>query len=405
MKIIQVNKFFDLRGGAEMYMHRLSAHLAERGHEVHVFSTYSDHNKPSSDEKYFITRYELNQKEDWITDLKKARNFFWNSEAKKNFERMLDEVQPDVVHIHNAYHHLSSSIFFALQKRPHIKVVQTLHDYKLACPNYKMYVNNDICEKCRGGKYYQAVKNRCLAPGILPNCLASLEMSFTKITHIYEKTVDFFICPSKFMKKKMEEWGEPPSKMIYLPNPIDIPAEVSPQRGGGNYIYIGRLHEVKGVDIIIKAITSVDNLKLDIVGEGPEREKLEELARRTDPDRVKFFGFQTGEKLKELRSKAKAMLLPSRWYENAPLSILESLSWGIPVIGSDIGGIPEMIEDGKTGFLAKNNNVDDWISSLLKMEKLNLEDRLKMGDLGREFVARQMNWKKHLQKIEEIYQS
>jgi len=407
MKIIQVNKFFFFFCGAEGYMHRLSAHLAQRGHEIHAFSTYSPNNKPSQDEKYFVTRYELDRSDGLVTDFKKAKNFLWNSNAKKRFEQMLKDVQPDVVHIHNAYHHLSSSILFALRKHPSIKVVQTLHDYKLACPNYKMYTNHKICERCKGGHYFEAIKNKCLADNLASNCLACLEMGFTKFTQIYEKTISSFICPSHFMKNKMEEWGEPPSKLIYIPNPTDTPSEqeLSKNRGKGNYVYIGRLHEVKGVDIIIKAITSVDNLKLDIVGDGPDRQELEELARRTDPDRVKFFGFQTGDDLKKIRAEAKAMLIPSLWYENASLSILEAFAWGVPVIGSDVGGIPETVQNDKTGFLAKMGNVDSWITALSKMENLSFTDRLAMGDNARRFVQEKMSWEKHLNQIENIYKN
>ncbi len=346
-------------------MHELSRRLTERGHEVHAFSTRSPKNLQSADKDFFVHRYNYDRKEGISKDAKKAINFIWNREAKEALESQVTEIKPDVIHLHNIYHHLSSSILSVIRKHK-IPCVQTLHDYKLACPNYKMYTQGSVCERCKGGKYYNAILHKCLFPGLAPNILAAAEMSLTKITHSYERTVKAFICPSKFMLDKMVDWGDPPGKLTYLPNPVEIPTQVSGNRGHGAYAVIGRLYPEKGIETLIRAVARVPSVKLDIVGEGPDRNKLESLANQIAQGRINFVGFQTGEELKRIRREAKALCIPSVWYENAPLTALEAMAEGVPLIASDIGGLPELVTDGVSGFLAKPDSIESWIEALDK---------------------------------------
>ncbi|MDF1496862.1 MAG: glycosyltransferase family 4 protein [Patescibacteria group bacterium] len=402
MKILQINKFFDLRGGAEVYMHELSRRLTERGHEVHTFSTKSPKNLQSADRDYFVHRYNYDRKEGMSKDAKKAINFIWNKEAKQSLDSQLTDLKPDVIHLHNIYHHLSSSILSVIRKHK-IPCVQTLHDYKLACPNYKMYTQGKVCERCKGGKYYNAILHKCLFPGLAPNILAATEMSLTKITHSYERTVKTFICPSKFMMEKMVDWGEPPGKLAYLPNPVEIPSQTSPQRGHGNYVFIGRLYPEKGIETLIRAVARVPSAKLNIVGEGPDRNRLEVLANQIAQGRINFLGFQTGEELNRIRREAKALCIPSVWYENAPLTALEAMAEGIPLIASSIGGLPELITDGVSGFLAKPDSIESWIEALSQMETFTGEQRAELGDYGRDQAVKYFGWESHLEALEKIY--
>lgn len=402
MKILQINKFFDLRGGTEVYMHELSSRLKVRGHDVHAFSTKSARNLQSADSEYFVKRFNYDRKEGAAADAVKAINFLYNREAKKSLESQISELKPDVIHLHNIYHHLSTSILSAIRKS-NIPCVQTLHDYKLACPNYKMYTEGAVCERCKGGKYYNAVFHRCLFPGIAPNILAATEMSYTKITQAYERTVKSFICPSNFIKDKMQDWGEPPGKLFYLPNPIETSASVSPERGRGNYVFIGRLSPEKGLETLIRATGRVPSVKLDIAGEGSERAKLEQLANQVAPGRINFLGFQTGKELYEIRGRAKALCLPSVVYENAPLTVLEAMSSGVPVIGSNIGGVPELVTDGISGFLAEPDSMESWIEALRQMESFTNEQRFELGDAGKEATLEKFSWETHLKTLEKIY--
>ncbi len=404
MKILQIHKFFDLRGGAEVYLHQLINKLRERGHDVHAFSTKSASNLQSADKDYFVTRYNYDRKEGIGKDIKKAINFLWNKEAKQSLQIQINDLQPDVIHLQNIYHHLSTSILSVIRKSG-IPCVQTLHDYKLACPNYKMFTKGAVCERCKNGKYYNTIINQCLFQGYAPNVLATLEMSMTKIAQSYERTVNFFLCPSHFIKNKMQEWGEPPGKLIYFPNPVDIPSVVPQRLSVGPYVFIGRLYPEKGIEILIRAVARVPSVRLNIVGEGPERNHLESLAKQIAPNRVNFLGFHTGLELEQIRNTAKAVCMPTLMYENASLSVLESMAVGVPVIASDIGGLSELISDGVSGFLVKPDSIESWIEALNQMESFTPEQRADLGQMARKHVEQNHNWQKHLDELENIYRT
>lgn len=401
MIILHVNKFFDLRGGAEFYLHQLISHQKKQGHEVHVFSTRSGHEIGMGDEKFFVTRYAYNKIEGPWTDLKKAASFMWNVEAAKSFSRMLAEIKPDIVHLHNIYHHLSTSLLAEISKSK-IPCVQTLHDYKLACPNYKMFTEGKACERCKGGHYSQAIRHNCLN-GFLFDLLAVTEMNFTKYRQSYERAVKTFICPSDFMRKKMLDWGEPPGKFSLLRNPVEVPSELPSGRGTATYVYIGRLSSEKGLDTVVRAFARLPNCELKIIGDGPEKINLERLANDLSAKNVHFLGFQSGEVLLGLRSTAKALLMPTLMYENSSLAILEALAYAVPVIGSDIGGIPELVKDGVNGFLVQPGKVESWIEAVQQMEAFDSSQRLEMGEAGRELAIKNHGWENHLKQLEMIY--
>jgi glycosyltransferase involved in cell wall biosynthesis len=280
--------------------------------------------------------------------------------------------------------------------------VQTLHDYKLACPNYAMFTQGKACERCKGGHYCQAIRHNCLK-GFWPSALAATEMSLTKFDQAYERTVAAFICPSRFMQDKMRDWGEPPGKLIHIPNPTDWPEQVAHDRDTGPYVYIGRLSREKSVETLIKAAASLPEIEMSIIGDGPERQRLERLAYELAPHSVRFLGFESGEVLARHRRQARAMLLPTISYENSPLTVLEALAQGVPVIASNIGGIPELVKDGLSGLLVEPGNVDAWIDAFKQMQGFSSAQRLGMGDAGREAVKRDHAWTNHLEKLQKVY--
>lgn len=401
MKILQVHKFFDLHAGAEIYMHELAKRQREAGHDVHFFSTHFERNVPSKDEQYFVTRYDLAKKHDPLTRLKIAVNFLWNLEAKRAFERELDELKPDVIHLHNIYHHLSTSILAPIRKRG-IPCVQTLHDYKLAAPNYPMFDHGAPCERSKGGKYYQVILHRCLSPKFLYNALAAAEMYFTKWTQAYERTVSFFLCPSHFMKEKMEDWGEPAGKLRYVPNPTDWIEEPA-VRGGGYLFFGGRLSEEKGLESFLKASIKIPELPVKIAGRGPYEEKLRALVRDSGASHIEFLGFISPAEVAKWRSRAEAEILPAIWYENASLAVLGAMAAGLPVLTTRIGGNPELVEDGVNGFLALPNDAEDWSRTLRRFLATTPEIRGQMGEAGRDRVRKRHLWKDNVALIERIY--
>lgn len=402
MKILHVNKFFDLRAGAEIYMHDLMRHQQAAGHEVHALSTRSPGNLPSPDASRFVTRYDLSVREGAATDLKKAANFVWNREARRAMEQTLRDVKPDVVHLHNIYHHLSTSILGPIRQAK-IPCVQTLHDLKLACPNYRMYTEGALCERCKGGNYLEAVKHRCLFTGFLPNLLAAMEMGMTKGRQSYERTIHTFICPSQFMADKMIEWGEPASKFAVLRPPIDLPAQPA-MRGGGYLLAVGRLSPEKGYAELVRAAAKVLQVSIKIAGIGPEEDRLRSFIHAHELKNVELVGFKRGSDLEKLYREAEGFIACPIGYENAPLAVLDALAYGLPLLVSDIGGLPEMVRDGHNGFLVERANIDAWVQVLKQFSSLSFKAREDMGRASRDHVrSLYPDWARHIASIEEVY--
>ena len=401
MKILHVNKFFDARDGVDIYLQRLMRHQADGGHEVHVLATRARTNAPSPDEPYFVHRFDYAKSEGAKEDFRKAAAFIWNREAASAMDRMLDGIRPDIVHLHNIYHHLSTSILAPIRSRT-VRCVQTLHDWKLACPNYSMFTQGSVCERCKGGKYWNAVTHACLFPSCAANTLGACEMAMTKMSQAYEKTVHRFIAPSEFLRTKMIEWGEPATKFTVVPNPADIASMPAP-RGGGYVLGVGRLNVTKGFETLIRAAARVPTLPVRIAGTGPDEERLKSIARSLGAANVSFLGFVPPNELREIRLRAEAVAVPSVWYENSPLAILEALGEGIPVLASNIGGIPELVEDNVHGLLAAPGDIDAWTACLQTFLALPEDRRKEMGAHGQKRIHFRHSWTKHLEGIENVY--
>lgn len=401
MTILHVNKYFGMGSGVEVYMQDLMAHQVAAGHTVHVFSTRSPNNTPSPDASRFVERFDYARSEGAMRDAQKAMAFLWNKEAERAMEQAIQDFHPDVIHLHNIYHHLSTSILKPIRAH-RIPCVQTLHDYKLACPNYKMYTEDAICERCKGGRYLEAVKHRCLFPTTAGNMLAALEMGMSKFTQSYEKTVGLFLASSEFIRNKMIEWGEPPSKIDVVTNVTNMPATVGSREG--NYILAAaRLSTEKGFEYLIRAAARVPEVKIKIAGTGPEESRLKVLAQSLDAVNVEFVGFQRQDELREIRRKAQAFVITSVWYENAPFAVIEAMADGLPIISHRVGGLPELVEDGYNGLLVESKNIEQ-LATALKRVAFGIEcDPVKMAENSRTKAMTKYNWDGHLKMIDAAY--
>ncbi len=344
MKILQVNKYHYPRGGADRYYLDLGERLESAGHEVAYFAMNHPRNLATPWSKYFVSRVSYNEQV-WKYALKIPGRTLYSLEAKNKFKRLLRDFQPDVIHVHNIYHQLSPSILDAAAQAK-IPVIMHLHDYKLVCPNHALFVGGKVCEKCLGGSYTACIKQRCVKDSLTASVLAAAEMYLHhKVLKIYAKNISLFIAPSLFLKNLLVKAGWPAEKIEVINNAFStgLPAPLNTDRED-YFLYYGRLSEEKGVDVIIKAISLNKDLKLKIAGSGPADISLQtlgaEAARRGQLD---FLGWREGRALSTLIAQAKAVIIPSRWYENFPLTALEALSFGTPIIASDIGGLPEIV--------------------------------------------------------------
>ncbi len=401
MRILYVNKFFDLHGGAEVYVHRLIKKQIAAGHEVHVFSTQSQKNQPSLDAARFVKRFDYSRSEGALRDAHKAVAFLWNREAKRAMTETLRDLRPDVIHLHNIYHHLSTSILAPI-RQSRIPCVQTLHDYKLACPNYKMFTEGSVCERCKGRNYFESVVHQCLFPSTAANMLAAVEMGMTKLAQSYERTVKIFIAPSQFLADKMVAWGEPSSKFEVIPNPVDIP-EVSASRDGNFLLAVGRLSIEKGFDTLIRAAARVPDVRIKIAGIGPEESRLKQLVKTLNAKNIEFVGFLRHDDLGEMRRRAMGLVVPSVWYENAPLAVLEALADGLPVIASRIGGLPELVEDGNNGFLFDAQSPEALAIAMKRFVTGDGCNPSAMAASSRHRAKERYTWSMHMAALEALY--
>ena len=402
MKILFVNKFYYLRGGAERSFFESSLILEARGHRVIPFSMQDERNEPTPYARYFVDNVEFNRDHSLREKIEIIPRVIYFSQDRRKLEQLLRKEHVDVAHLHNIAHQLSPSILDSFKKFG-IPVVQTMHDYKLICPTYMMLAKEQVCQRCLGGHYYHAALQKCNKDSFSASLLNMVEMYIHRGLNLYERGIDLFIAPSRFLRQKLIEDGIGDTPIFYLPNFIDT-KEYIPQYGGQNYcVYFGRLASNKGVMTLIRAMRGLGNLNLRIVGEGLQRQALQDLVRQEKLNNVEFLGYLSGGNLKDVIKNSLFVVVPSEWYENCPFSILESFALGKAVIGSEIGGIPELIVPGKDGLLFKPGDVDDL---RVKMQSLasDPERTVKMGMNAREKAERKYGVDAHYKMLMAAYE-
>jgi len=403
MKILLINKFFYRRGGAETYFFDLAKLLESRGHEVAYFCMRHNENFETEWSKYFVSEVDLTKRQGAVKDAVTAARFIYNIEAKKKLKKLLREFKPDIIHLHNIYHQLSSSVLDVLKGYGAPKVM-TLHDYKLICPNYSLFTKGEVCERCFRHKYHQAVINRCVQDSYSASALAALEMSYTKARQIYENVIDCFVSPSAFLSQKLADWRVKTKRVERVPNFVFLDDFKPNFEPGRYYLYFGRISPEKGISDLLNVFGHMASLKLKIAGTGPLEASLFETAQAQGIGNVEFLGYQKQDDLKGLISGARAVIVPTLMHDNYPYSVLEAQAMGKPVIASKLGGIPEMVKHEKNGYLYEPRNHFDLKARIQDLEKYT--DRIeKFGKAGRERVEKENSETEHYKKIIEIYKS
>jgi len=400
MNILMVNKFYYLRGGAERSFFETSRILEEHGHRVIPFAMRDERNRQTPYGKFFVDHVEFNQDHSIAEKLAIVSRVVYFRQARRRLERLLRAEQIDIAHLHNIAHQISPSILDSL-RRHGIPVVQTLHDYKLICPTYNLLASGRICERCHGGRYYHTIGQRCNKGSLSASMLNAVEMYTHRALRIYQRGIDRFISPSHFLRRKLQADGVS-TPIFYLPNAVEL-AQYQPADGQGDYcVYFGRLSPEKGVRTLITAVAGCPQLRLKIVGDGLQREELEAYCRARRLANVEFLGSQYGEELKSIVREALFVVIPSEWYENCPYVILESFALGKPVVGSNLGGIPELITHGRDGFLFASGDSEDLKDKLERLAD-DEETRIRMGRNARQKVEQRFNLASHYEQLMEAY--
>lgn len=404
MKILMINSFHYMRGGGERCFFELSDLLRAHGHEVIPFCMDHPQNFPSPYQDHFVSFV------DFPTELKKpglmpklrvVERVLYSREARRKVEDLIAETQPDLAHIHGFIHETSTSILPAL-KAAGLPVVQTLHDYKIACPNTTFVSDDRICEACKGSRYYNMTRYRCKRGSLSASLLATAEMYFHEVFRLYEPNIDHFISPSQFLADKMNEHGvhKPITAIPNFLNPDNFTAVFEPEN---YFVFAGRLVRVKGILTLLEAMRHIQgDGVLKIAGAGELEPEMRRFVEFHQLNNVQFLGHLGTNDLADLVQRARFTVVPSEWYENYSMTVIESLACGTPVIGADIGGIPEQVRDGWNGFLFTPG---DAVELAGKIQTL-MDDRdlaVEMGRRGRSRVETLNGPEIHYEQTLQIY--
>ncbi len=398
--LLSINNYYYRRGGAEVVFLEQNRMFEERNWRVVPFAMQHPKNLPSPWAPYFIDEIEFGADYSAWEKLLKVPKVIYSLEARRKLGNLLNAMRPNIAHAHNVYHHISPSIFGVLKRR-NIPTVLTLHDLKLACPAYKMLAHDGICERCKDGALSHVVRNRCVKNSLALSGMIWLEASVQRMLGCYADNVDRFITPSRFYLEKLVEWGWERKRFVHIPNFVDVDAHKPDYAIGQAFLYFGRLAPEKGLTTLVKA-AALAQVPVWIVGTGPEEEALKQRVVQTGAN-VKFLGYKSGAELHALVQAARAVVLPSEWYENAPMSILESYALGRPVIGAAIGGIPELIREDETGISFKSGDVDALAAALRRIADMPDAQVAHRGRSGRQWVENEFTVECYLERLLALY--
>jgi len=399
MKILFLNNFYYLRGGSERVLFEEMRLLRGAGHETAIYARAHEKNEPAEFQEFFPAHLDLESTGISLKTARTARELIYSGASRRGLREVLARFKPDIVHAHNIYGRLTLSVLDEL-KASGIPVVMTLHDLKLLCPSYLMLNAGKPCERCRGHRYYHALFSRCHRGSYPASLVYALESSFNHLFGKYH-SVRRFIAPSRFLQGKCAAYGWDRERFVTIPNSIGSPRGPLEEGRGEYLLYFGRLSREKGVGTLLKACRALESpVPLLIVGEGPERAALEREAHGLP---VSFAGYLSGSALSDALKGSRLVVIPSECYENAPLSLLEALAAGKPVLGARIGGIPELIDDGENGFLFEPGDASSLAEVLNRFLALPDKVAAALGASARVRAERDYSEQRHLAALLELY--
>lgn len=414
MNILLVNWTWFPSGGDWTYIENISKLYQENGHNVIPFSMDDERNLPSDYSDYFIKNInyrDLHKSKKLTKGFEVLAKSIYSVEAKKNLERLLNTVQIDLVHLNLIHHYITPSILSVLKKRK-IKTIWTLHDYTAICPESVFISNGKICEKCIGGRFYNCVINKCKKQSYLASSVAALESYFYKFNDYYSH-VEYFICPSRFSYFKHQQHAFFPEKLKHIYHgyhietvlsnvkEVDKAAEVNAETVQKYIVFVGRLEKIKGVSTLLEAMRGNPNIPLKIIGDGESETELLTYKQAHNLTNVEFMGKKNKQEVLELVRKSQFLICPSEWYEVLGFTIVEAMLMEKPVIGANIGAIPETVLHEQTGMLFEAGNAGELAQRIANL----YEDVEKIKKLGIQAKAHAENLfcpQKHFEGLKEL---
>lgn len=357
MKVLMVNKFLYPNGGSETYIFKLGEYLISQGHEVQYFGMEHEERCVGNHAEAYTSNMDFHTGPN-LSKFTYPIKTIYSFEARKQIRKVLEDFQPDVVHLNNFTYQITPSVILEIVKwrkenGRNCQIVYTAHDYNLVCPNHMLNNPNTHknCEKCLGGHFMNCAKGKCIHGSAAKSVIGAVEGFFWMWKGTY-KYIDSVICCSRFMKAKMDTSPTFKDKTIVFHNFIDK-VKWKDVNKKDYILYFGRYSEEKGIGTLVNVCKSLPDIPFIFAGTGPLNDEIKGV------NNIKNVGFQKGEALKTLIREARFSIYPSEWYENCPFSVMESQIYGTPVLGSNIGGIPELIQSGRTGELFKAGDKEE----------------------------------------------
>jgi glycosyltransferase involved in cell wall biosynthesis len=402
MNILQINTCHYPRGGSETVYFNTSQILTEHGHTVAYFSAKNHRNLETEYEQFFIPFVNIRELST-IEKIRQIRDYLYNRTAVRNLEELLKYFKPDIAHVHLFYGVLSVSVLKTLKKH-NIPVVHSVHDYRLLCPAKTfMTIHNQICESCRGNKFFNCLKKGCSEGKISQSGLLMFEAYYWKYLMDPVDYMDHVIFVSKFIQQKHIEFDERyKSKNSHLYNFTFTQEKTANSVKGDYFFFYGRLSPEKGLKVLLETFAQTKH-KLKIAGSGPIKDYV--LSFANNNSNIEYLGFQTGDTLKNLIINSSFVIVPSIWYENNPMTVIEAFSFGKPVIGAEIGGIPELIQHGKTGYLFTQNDKVSLQAIIEKASNISNEEYRSFSEDSVKFANENFDPEKHYIALMDIYQN
>ncbi|WP_027218085.1 glycosyltransferase [Butyrivibrio fibrisolvens] len=373
MKILIINKFLHPNGGSETYIFEIGKQLQRMGHEVQYFGMEHEGRIVSNNVESYTS--DMNFHAGGLSKLTYPFKILYSKEARQALRPVLEDFRPDVVHLNNINFQLTPSVIDEVKSfDKNIKIVYTAHDAQWVCPNHLMRIpsTGERCLRCIDGVYGNCTKHRCIHDSKLRSLLGQIEAQIYKKRHTY-KQVDTIISPSQFLADVLSHNEDLKGRIVTLHNFVELPkaaisesSEVVNQSESDStkrdyVLYFGRYDVEKGIRIILAAARNLPEVDFIFAGKGDFEKEIEELPN------VQNVGFQDKEGITKLIRNARLSVFPSIWYENCPFSVIESIVNGTPVVGSNLGGVPELIDDGKTGLLFEAENVSELTDKIFKL--------------------------------------
>jgi len=398
-RILLCHNSYKISGGADVFYHEVGRILEKYGHEIAYFSSYEG-DVDTEWAEYFPKVIDF--KKNVVAAVMQFHNMVYSRKNRAAIEKLVDDFHPDLAHCFAVSTRLTPSILDGLNAKK-VPIICSFNDYKHICPNYKLYHHGHLCEECKKGHYYRCIINSCCHNSLIYSTASAAEAYAHKILNIYRKNVHTFLFASEFMANKTEEfWGVGTFRWQMLRNPFDsqkFDAEYCPD---GPVLFFGRLIEEKGVDMLIRAAAKLPDIKFRIVGDGPDIKKLKELSIKLENKNVTFTGSKWSSDMDEEIKRCCFVVVPSLWHENYPYVINQSFAYGKPIIGTNRGGIPEMVSNYERGLIYEATELNDLVTKI-KTLWCDSEMIKKMGDNAKKYANSEFNDKNLYMQLEDIY--